>query len=597
MSRCIACCETIREGARLCPRCGTTQNPTKSRWKTFGDAVKWAGGAVTVISLSMGVLTLSGIYRQWQEKREAVAEHVDAASWLLETENYPQAWQMLDEALELSPSAPDVRRGQFDLALVWLRDFSSEKESAGETLDRLTAVLYRNLAHADDDDAATILAHVAWAQIVRMRFDLPVFADVDAVFDRALAASAENGYANAFLGYWRLLARGIGPGEVRVAQEHFRTALESGRVRELVRRLQLGQLTYLSFGRSDELENAVLAELLRTSFEMMQASEPKPPEDIRYKILDGYGTTGRGEHIEGLVPALPPDDHLAVHAWLREGLKYDGRPRLLTQMSYLEARLLEARGDADEALDRYRALLAAEHSTDPLDELVNASIERITGELPERALARKYIRDPVDTSDPWGFHVGTLMNFDPTYQPPNFDEALEFLSVAVATKDRRIPDLLPVLEEAEARVRDVVAEGDERSRLDAYTMNYTAGHHELARANLVRLSVLRGKSFAASHDLDAAVASLSDAAKVAEESEPESTSLRALAGYELASAYAQRAAVTADPTDRARALERLRSAVDDGAIDHAVTTWDDIKGDAFRALAEEPGYRELIRGR
>ena len=96
-------------------------------------------------------------------------------------------------------------------------------------------------------------------------------------------------------------------------------------------RLQLGQLTYLSFGRSDELENAVLAELLRTSFEMMQASEPKPPEDIRYKILDGYGTTGRGEHIEGLVPALPPDDHLAVHAWLREGLKYDGRPNLASR--------------------------------------------------------------------------------------------------------------------------------------------------------------------------------------------------------------------------------------------------------------------------
>jgi hypothetical protein len=227
---------------------------------------------------------------------------------------------------------------------------------------------------------------------------------------------------------------------------------------------------------------------------------------------------------------------------------------------------------------------------------VNASIERLTGELPERALARRYQDDPVDAQDPWRFHVDTLLHFDPMYQPSNFDQAVEFLTVAVAKKDPRVPGLLPALDEAAARVREVVAEGDELARFDAYTSGFSVGHHALARSNLVRISVLRAKSLAARGDLDAAVATLGDAAKVAEETDEE-TGLRALTAWELAGAYARRAEETADAQDRARAVERLRAAVEAGAIEHEIATWSDIKGGSFRALVKEPGYRELVRGR
>jgi len=594
MSQCIACLEPIREGARLCPRCGTAQGT--SRWKKVGRCVQWAGGAVTVISLSMGVLTLSGLYGRWREERRAIAEHVAAARWLAETEHYAQAWQMLAEASKLSPSAPDVRRGQFDLALAWLRDFSSEKETAGATLDAMTAVLYRRLADADDDQVATILAHVAWAQTLRARFDLPVFVDVDGLLERALAASPRNVWANAFEGWWLLYRRGAGPDDVSLAQRHFRTAIDDGRERELVRRLQLGSLANLSYGRSDELERAALETLLRTCSEMMRDSEPPPPEDVRYKILDGYGTMGRGDHVEALLPALPPADHLAVNAWLREGLAYDARPRMVTQLRYLEARLVEARGDSADALRRYRELLETEDSTEPLDELVNRGIERLAGEPPERALGRRYRDDPVDSRDPWGFHVDTLLHFDPMYRPPNFDQAVEFLTGAVAKKDSRVPGLLPALEEAEARVRLVVAEGDEHERRGSFTTGYSAGHHELARSNLVRLSVLHGRSLAAVDDLDAAVATLDDAAKLADalEGEPD---VQALAVWELATACALRAERTSAPEDRVRAVQRLREAVEAGAVDHGIATWEDVKGRSFRALVREPGYLELVRGR
>lgn len=153
---------------------------------------------------------------------------------------------MLVQAGELSPSSAQVRRSQFDLALVWLRDFTTERETAGETLDDLTSVLYRRLAHADDDDIATILAHVAWAQTLRARLDVPVFVDIDGLFTRALAASPRNVHANAFHGEWLLIRRGTDPDDVRLAQERFRVALDGGGDRDLVRRRQLRALAGLN---------------------------------------------------------------------------------------------------------------------------------------------------------------------------------------------------------------------------------------------------------------------------------------------------------------------------------------------------------------
>jgi hypothetical protein len=108
------------------------------RWQTISTVLKWIGGAVTVISLLVGVRTLTGIYQDWGERRDAVQELVNAADWLIKTQHYPQAWEMYTEARELSPSAPAVRAGQFELAKLWLRNFAEPGETAGKTLDRLT---------------------------------------------------------------------------------------------------------------------------------------------------------------------------------------------------------------------------------------------------------------------------------------------------------------------------------------------------------------------------------------------------------------------------------------------------------------------------
>ena len=177
-------------------------------WKRLSNILKWVGGVVTVISLVVGMVTLSGYYQDWREKHDAVAELVDAADWLIKTEDYGQAWQMYEEALKLVPSSAKTLHGQFKLAKVWLKNFSSSKETADEVLNRITSILYRGLRKADADEIATILAHVGWAQVMRAGRSMAVNVDVDAVFQEALRSSPNNVYANVMLGYWLLIGRG-----------------------------------------------------------------------------------------------------------------------------------------------------------------------------------------------------------------------------------------------------------------------------------------------------------------------------------------------------------------------------------------------------
>jgi tetratricopeptide (TPR) repeat protein len=378
----------------VCRYCGSYQK--HGFWKKLSNILKWVGGVVTVISLVVGMVTLSGYYQDWRERHDAVAELVDAADWLIKAEDYGQAWQMYEDALKLVPSSAKTLHGQFKLAKVWLRNFSSSKETADEVLNRITSILYRGLRKADADEVATILAHVGWAQVIRAGRSMAVNVDVNAVFLDALSSSSGNVYANVMFGYWILIGRGVTVKDITLAQSKFALALSSNDERAFVRQLQFSSLVDLSYGRDDEVEQEALIALLRASFSMMQNGEPKPAERFRFKILDAYGYMGRAEHIEASIIALPPADHLAVHEWLIDDLDY-GRDdtRKLTQSRYIRARLTEALGNEQEALEQYQSLLVVSSSTKQLDDLVNKGIGRLTGELPERAKARTYINDPL----------------------------------------------------------------------------------------------------------------------------------------------------------------------------------------------------------
>lgn len=595
---CNACREAIHPEARVCHHCGATQQP--SFWKPVSDALKWTGGVVTVISLVVGTITLAGYYSDWRARRSVVHELVAASKWLIRAEHYQRAWEAYAEALALNPGSASVRDGRFELAKIWLRDFRVEKESANRLLTEISTVLYRGLPDATPREAATILAHMGWVQVQRAELSLPVRGDIDILFQEALEHDEDNPYANAMYAYWILMRRETRDADtVREQVARFDRALLDPNLRDFVRPLQFRALREQARGEDDDRSRVALAAFLHAARSMQQGGEPRPPKRTLDHINIAYGTAKTACNVEASLDMLPLDEHLALHRWLFGDV--DGLPdeTFGPQARYVRARLLEANGERAAALAGYRGLIHDESAQKWIDALVDAAIERLTGQLPERALARTYINDPVDEDDPWAFHLDTLRHFEAKFQPPNFDQAVEFFSEAAARSDARLAELEPVLGESVERVRAVVREGEEIERVGAFTSGFSIGHYESAIRNLVLLVALRAEVSWTIGEVDRSLAMLSDLAHRVEELDDDWKQAKALVSYQLARAHAKRAQAdtSGEAPDVELALTHLDAAVERGIVAFGLVGWEEIKGPDFASLRGEPRYRELIRGR
>ena len=294
---CVACLEPINTGAKICPNCGSSQIPRN--WQVVSLALKWIGGTVTTVSLLVGVITLSQYYLDWKERRDTIAEIVEAADWLIKSENYLQAWQMYGQAAELNPSSTGVRDGRFKLSLIWVRNFQVDKSKLDETLNRITEILYRGLLKSDPRKTATILAHVGYVQVIRKINGLPIFTDVESLFEQALLASPNDVYANAMYARWLLLERHMTVARLDQAEQFYSKALATGHEHAYVRSLQLVGFTPYTFTYSDEVERGALTILIKACIEMMQNGESQPAPYSQNKILDGYGGLGKAVDISG----------------------------------------------------------------------------------------------------------------------------------------------------------------------------------------------------------------------------------------------------------------------------------------------------------
>ncbi len=557
--------------------------------------LKWVGGIVTVISLVLGVRTLLEHYDRWQEERAAIDELVSASEWLSQAGNQRQAWTLLERANELSPSSLRVRSAQATLAMTWLRDFRAHREEAAGILDSLTEVLYRQLSDADADKTATVLGHAGRAEVLRLDFGIAAQIDPDELIDQALEANPKNGYANTFKAHWLLVRRPIEPQSVEAARPYFDVALESDVDRTWVRSMQMQRLGFLSERGSDETQIAATRAFLLAARDMMEADEPLPHRRARADVLESYGFMGRGDQVEALLDVLPPDEYLRVLDWLRDGLELSASQE--RQQEYLDARLAEVAGRKDEALEIIRGLMAAEGTSDRLQPRLDQDVLRMTGALPPRALARKYKSDPVDESDPFGFHLETLQHFDPKWLPENRQQALEFFSDAAEQRHERLPELLAALPAILDRVMEIRRAGDERAKFKAFTTGYSAWHYQTVRDTLAELIYLRAAALRASDDIDAAIAVAGDLEAFVADLDDHFDPFRAGASWQLAIAHAQRAARDDSAADREAAIVRLEEAISRRLIDFEIASWQDIKSDLFAGVANEPAYLELVRGR
>ena len=386
---CVACGEALQANAKLCRHCHTPQQ--RNWWKLSADFLKWVGGIAAVISLIMGVAQLNNLFQHWQERQEAVAELVKAASLQSTSGDHEGAWNLIEKALTVDPSSRLIRRQQVDLAMEWLRNVpirvwdNKDKDSKRACIERLLPVLYRGAAGSDQEITADAFAHIGWANHLGYYAGMNRL-DVESHFRHAIELDEFNPYAHAMLGYWWLDTNRESEDPSRVIQEameHFSMALKSARNNDYVRYLQIIALARGSYWQG-EVEAIRLADEIRKNREDLDVR-------LRCKIITIYRCLTYSEDESeilarlsaNLLAAIPPTDLLDTYLWLIQGVDFDDpsdRPLYVGDRTseLIIARLLEESGDLPQARERYEALLLELEDDSSLLEKTERAVERVS---------------------------------------------------------------------------------------------------------------------------------------------------------------------------------------------------------------------------
>jgi hypothetical protein len=364
---CVACFEGIHLRATRCPHCGSEQAP--SPWAPVATALRWAGGATAVLSLLFAVVQLEALVSGWSAQQQLLLELREAARLQVEAGDFAGAGETLRGGAAgshaVSSAPPELVALELHAALSELRDARAVgTEGYAPTVERLQPVLRRAVGRLDGRERADVLAHLGWSSFL-LFYDGRGDGNVDAYHAKALEAEPANVYAHAWLAHWILWPGGahrFAPAEQRVEQAnvHFRAALESGREREWVRRIQINSwLNGNSIGWYAELARA--ANAARVSGDTLSARS-------RDRVVRAYTRAlSSARSREELLAALPLAQQVDTLVWLGA----DGETDLTRdprQLGTLE-QLLVALADAE------RARSAREQLSPHLDEALRSSFD------------------------------------------------------------------------------------------------------------------------------------------------------------------------------------------------------------------------------
>lgn len=243
--KCVACREKISADASICPICRSPQKP--HRWAILLSVLKWVGGLTALISLIIGVKQVGTIMKDWKERDYAVRQIVEASKMLVEMRDYEAAWQIIEKGAKIAPSSKKAFDQQVDIAMAWLRDIQLQKgkKTYNEIIEPLILTLSQGVGDKNPDRAATILAHIGWANLFRLR-DKGFKFEVDGYFLQALEKNSEDTYANLFRGIWLLSKYNEKEDHKnRLAQslKHFSKALKTGENSHFVNYWMISTLT------------------------------------------------------------------------------------------------------------------------------------------------------------------------------------------------------------------------------------------------------------------------------------------------------------------------------------------------------------------
>lgn len=348
---------TFREDCmRLANSLGVQPAPDNSRVKhqtRRGKTLVFGGVAALFVLIVLAGWMAIGPRSEGRARRAEINALLATARVQADRTEYESAFHTCRNLLKIDPSNPGALDLQADMAMRWLQNFSvvvnegsKAEDIAGPRLAEILLVLDAALARTklQGQRAADVLAHLGWAHWLNQHLAYKEFGTAaERDLRHALKIDPSNVFAHAMLGNWIIQTNG----DVSEAVRHFDLAIQTNKERSLVRRLQLGAMTYNSH---PELRSA----LIRVADEMRRNGESLSDRDRR-RILTAYSpTVNTVEELNQSLAAVPPKNAWETYLWLDDG-QNQGNERQ-TRREFIHASILEIGGQRADALAAFEKL-------------------------------------------------------------------------------------------------------------------------------------------------------------------------------------------------------------------------------------------------
>ncbi len=352
---CIACHEYIHTQANKCRFCGTDQ---RSRpWHSMAKMLKWIGGITAVISLVMGTTRVNDLYTDWQERKLAVAQLIDASRLQIEYGDYHGAWVLIDDALSFNPSSLPARQHQITIATAWLRDIRIHGDQAFiDVVNKLLPTLYLGSVNTDPGIAATALSHIGWANFLRSRDGITGLG-IAKYYDQALKLDPDNSYAHIMRAHWLLWNGNEQNQDIDLdkVKWHFAAALRSTHDREYINSMKFSALNNASYNSRVSIELIKFSEELRQQTGKLNRRDRSSVFNAIAKVVAPYNILDQNTlpAFNQLIEVISPVTLLELSNWLDSDNKHRGSPNKLM----INARLEDLAGNRQKALSFYHLLV------------------------------------------------------------------------------------------------------------------------------------------------------------------------------------------------------------------------------------------------
>jgi hypothetical protein len=238
--------------------------------------------------------------------------------------------------------------------MLWTENFSvyvpegkDERDLASSGLDTIFPVLTQGLSRATQAARqADIEAHLGWAHFLSAKMTEREDDSV-AVKDwhDALSRDPTNVYANAMLGNWMLQSSRDFKGAVL----DFNTAVQTGRARPFVRRLQLGGLLHLEM-------SGARAETVRVSNEMRKGGEELNAGERQWIRDWCFSSIASHQELFEALGAVPNDQAWQTYLWLDTSDGSGSADERDLNHEFIHANLVELSGNRDAALSEFQKI-------------------------------------------------------------------------------------------------------------------------------------------------------------------------------------------------------------------------------------------------